>query len=237
MCTTGERSRMEEFRIKDGVLEAYVGRAEEVLVPEGVHTIGEGAFKACVSLRRTVLPASLRRILTGAFKGCRKLQEVEIPAQVSYVGDYAFHRCHALKKISLPAGVEALGDCVFLYCDSLTEVRMPGVKSLGKQVFVNDVLLEKLEISRELDKECICDVFTGCGMIREIAFSGGTCERIPNAVEAVAGEQSLSPLVRAIAVDVLRMMELKGRCLVRFLTNLKHVEIPEGIEEIGKSCF
>lgn len=237
MCTTGERSRMEEFRIKDGVLEAYVGRAEEVLVPEGVHTIGEGAFKACVSLRRTVLPASLRRILTGAFKGCRKLQEVEIPAQVSYVGDYAFHRCHALKKISLPAGVEALGDCVFLYCDSLTEVRMPGVKRLGKQVFVNDVLLEKLEISRELDKECICDVFTGCGMIREIAFSGGTCERIPNAVEAVAGEQSLSPLVRAIAVDVLRMMELKGRCLVRFLTNLKHVEIPEGIEVLGKSCF
>ena len=119
MCTTGERSRMEEFRIKDGVLEAYVGRAEEVLVPEGVHTIGEGAFKACVSLRRTVLPASLRRILTGAFKGCRKLQEVEIPAQVSYVGDYAFHRCHALKKISLPAGVEALGDCVFLFENSL----------------------------------------------------------------------------------------------------------------------
>ena len=33
------------------------------------------------------------------------------------------------------------------------------------------------------------------------------------------------------------MFELDGHCLVRFLTNLKHVEIPEGIEEIGKSCF
>ena len=33
------------------------------------------------------------------------------------------------------------------------------------------------------------------------------------------------------------MMELDGRCLVKFLTNLKHVEIPEGIEMLGKSCF
>ena len=228
---------MEEFKIKDGVLKAYTGRAEEVVVPEGIHTIGEGAFKACVSLRRTVLPASLRRILAGAFKGCRKLEEVKIPAQVSFVGDYAFHRCHSLKKISLPGSVEALGDCVFLYCDRLEEIRMPGVKRLGRQVFVNDVLLEKLEISEELPEACICDVFTGCGMIREIAFSGGACVRIPNAVEAVAGELNVPPLVRAIAVDVLRMMELKDRCLVRFLTNLKHVEIPEGIEVLGKSCF
>ena len=33
------------------------------------------------------------------------------------------------------------------------------------------------------------------------------------------------------------MMELEDRTLVRFLTNLKHVEIPEGIERLGKSCF
>ena len=55
---------------------------------------------------------------------------------------------------------------MFLYCDSLTRVRIPGVRRFGRQVFVNDVLLKEVEISRELDEESICDVFTGCGNIR-----------------------------------------------------------------------
>lgn len=228
---------MERFEIEDGILKSYHGREEAVAVPEGIHTIGEGAFKACVSLKRVALPDSLRRIMPEAFKGCRKLEEIKIPKGVSCVGDYAFHRCHALREIILPDTVEELGDCVFLYCDSLREARLPGVRRLGKQVFINDVLLEKLEISPDLEQSDLCDVFTGCGNIREITCAGGECCRIANAVEVVAGEKQVPSLVYAIAVDILRMMELKGRCLVRFLTNLKHVEIPEGIERLGKSCF
>ncbi len=228
---------MEQLQIQDGVLMSYTGREEIVKVPEGVHTIGEGAFKACVSLKKVELPEGLCHIGAYAFKGCRRLEEIELPSGVTEIGNYAFHRCHALRKVVLPPAVESLGDCVFLYCDSLEEVVMPGVKRLGKQVFVNDVLLERLTVSTELAIQDICDVFTGCGMIREIAFEHGTNVRIPNAVEAVADGQMLPLLVREIARDVLRMMELEGRCLVRFLTNLKHVEIPEGIEELGKSCF
>lgn len=228
---------MEEWIIRDGVLEAYTGRAETVRVPEEVRVIGEGAFKACVSLQEVILPSGLTEIRDHAFKGCRRLAKIRIPEEVSRIGSYAFHRCHALTEAVLPPLVEELGDCVFLYCDSLTEVRMPGVRRLGRQVFVNDVLLKKLEISKELEEDCICDVFTGCGRIRQIRFADGECWQIANAVEAVTGGQSLPGLVRLIAVDVLRMMELDGRCLVRFLTNLKHVEIPEGIECLGKSCF
>lgn len=226
-----------EMQIQDGVLVSYTGKEEVLEVPKGVHTIGEGACKACVSLKRVVLPEGIRYIKDFAFKGCRRLEEIEIPSSVSQIGSYAFHRCHALRKIVLPPSITELLDCVFLYCDSLREVRMPGVLHLGKQVFVNDVLLEKLEISENLCEADLCDVFTSCGMIREITFAGGETVRIPNAVEAVAGEQKLPPLVRAIAVDVLRMMELEGRCLIRFLTNLKQVEVPEGIEKLGKSCF
>lgn len=225
------------LQIENGVLISCTGRDETVIVPEQVHTIGDGAFKACVSLKKAVLPETLRVIGNHAFKGCRKLVEIRIPEGVSRIGSYAFHRCHGLKQVILPSSVEEILDCTFLYCDSLTEVRMPGVKRLGKQVFVNDVLLERLEISEELEEGCICDVFTGCGRIREIAFSNGLRYVIPNAVEAVAGELPVPVLVRLIAVDVLRMMELENRTLVRFLTNLKHVEIPEGIEVLGKSCF
>ncbi len=225
------------FHIQDGILMSYTEREEVVIVPKGVHTIGEDAFKACISLKKVVLPSGLHYIMARAFKGCRKLEEVEIPEGVCAIGEYAFHRCHSLKKITLPPSVEELGNCVFLYCDSLEEVRIPGVRRLGKQVFVNDVLLKKIEISRELQEDCICDVFTGCGSLIDISFADGEHCLIPNAVEAVAEQMPVPSLVRTIAIDILRMMELDGRCLVKFLTNLKHVEIFEGIEKIGKSCF
>lgn len=227
----------EGFQIQDGILISYTKREEMVVVPKEVHTIGEDAFKACISLRKVVLPLGLHYIRARAFKGCRNLEEVEIPEGVCSIGEYAFHRCHSLRKIVLPHSVKELGNCVFLYCDSLEEVRIPGVHWLGKQVFLNDVLLKKLEISKELKEACICDVFTGCGNLTEISFADGERYVIPNAVAAVVDEVPVPGLVRAIAVDILRMMELDGRCLVKFLTNVKQVEVFEGIEKIGKSCF
>ena len=74
--------------IQDQILVSYGMREETVIVPEGVHTIGEDALKACVSLKKIVLPKSLRFIKPRAFKGCRNLREVKIPEGVSYIGDY-----------------------------------------------------------------------------------------------------------------------------------------------------
>lgn len=228
---------LEGFQVRDQVLTAYTGREEVVAVPRGVHTIGEGALKACTSMKKAILPPGLRHIGAEAFKGCRKLEEIEIPEGVDGIGDYAFHRCHALKKIALPPSVEELGDCVFLYCDSLEEARIPGVRRLGRQVFVNDVLLRRVELSGELEGEGIRDVFTGCGRLAEFILGDKTSFVIPGAVEAVAGNIPMPDLVRAIVLDILRMMDLEGRTLKEFRTNLKHVDIPEGIEKIGKSCF
>ncbi len=104
---------MEDFRIRDGVLEAYTGREEFLNVPDGIHTIGEGAFKGCVSVKRIVLPGGLRRIEEGAFKGCRRLEEVEIPQGVTGLGAYAFHRCHELKRLCCPGRQRNSGPAPF----------------------------------------------------------------------------------------------------------------------------
>ncbi len=243
---------MEDYQIENGVLVRYTGREEVLQVPEGIHTVGEGAFKGCVSLKKVVLPSGLNCIMGDAFKGCRKLEEVVIPDGVSYIGRYAFHRCHALRQAILPPSVEELGECAFLYCDSLREVQIPGVKWLGMEALANGTSLEKLVISQELDVRCICDVFTGCGRVREISCvtsgdenPGGADLRasvetfcIPNVVEVVAGSFKVSPLVELVVRDILeRMMELEGRTLVRFRVNIKHIEVPEGIEVLAKSSF
>ncbi len=64
-----------------------------------------------------------------------------------------------------------------------------------------------------------------------------TC-RIPNVVEAAAGTFKVPPLVALVVRDILeRMMELEDRALVRFRVNIKHIEVPEGIEVLAKSSF
>lgn len=62
--------------------------------------------------------------------------------------------------------------------------------------------------------------------------------RIPNVVEAAAGTFKVPPLVALVVRDILeRMMELEDRALVRFRVNIKHIEVPEGIEVLAKSSF
>lgn len=235
------------YQIENGVLTRYTGREEVIQVPEGIHTVGEGAFKGCVSLKEVVLPQGLNCIMGDAFKGCRKLEEVVIPDGVTYIGRYAFHRCHALRRVILPLSVEELGECAFLYCDSMREARLPGVKKMGMAALANGILLERLAISTELDPNCICDVFTGCSRVREISCvksdeekSGMAVETycIPNVVEVVAGAFKVPSLVELVVRDILeRMMELEGRNLIRFRVNIKHIEVPEGIEVLAKSSF
>ena len=51
----------------------------QLVIPEGVETIGEEAFQNCSSLERVQLPKSLRVIGKGAFSGCPKLT-LHVPA-------------------------------------------------------------------------------------------------------------------------------------------------------------
>ncbi len=226
------------YQIENGILKRYTGREEAIRIPSGIHTIGKGALKGCVSLKKAVLPPGLQYIEEDAFKGCRRLEEVVIPDGVTGIGSYAFHRCHALRQICLPLSVQELGEYAFLYCDNLREARLPGVKRLGTEAFANGMSLEKLVISRELDPDCICDVFTGCCRVREIAYADGETYPIPNVVEAAAGLVPLPPRMACIVKDILlRMMEWEGRTLLRFRVNIKQVDVPEGIEVLAKSSF
>lgn len=227
----------ETLIIEQGVLKKCICRDARVCVPEGVHTIGQGAFKGSTLIETIVLPDSVTTIMDNAFKGCRKLKEITLPPALKFLGDYAFHRCHSLRFIDIPQSVKALGNCVFLYCDSLEEVRMPGVKSLGLQVFLNDVKLKSLHISTELNMEGICDCFTSCSDIRTITMTDGSVHKLQNVVAAMSPESGFPPLIRTIAADVCSMMEIQNGTLTRFLTNIKEVDVAEGIRAIGKSSF
>lgn len=77
---TKKESPIEDFEIKNGVLKKYKGRDNEVIIPEGVTSIGKNAFTPIddfsANLISIVIPSSVRSIEIYAFVGCDRLVEV-----------------------------------------------------------------------------------------------------------------------------------------------------------------
>ena len=67
------KATMAEFEIKKGILKKYNGSGGDVVIPDEVTKIGNGAFW-----------------------GCRDLASVVIPDSVTTIGEYAFCGCHNL---------------------------------------------------------------------------------------------------------------------------------------------
>ena len=61
-------------------------------LPEGVTTIGDGAFRECSSLTSVTLPEGVTTIGEYAFKGCSSLTSVTLPEGVATIGRGAFNR-------------------------------------------------------------------------------------------------------------------------------------------------
>ena len=109
-----------------------------VTIPEGVTSIGYGAFDGCSGLTSVTIPASVTSIGNSTFSGCSSLTSVTIPDGVTSIGDRTFYNCSSLTSVTIPTSVTSIGDRTFDGCSSLTSVNIPdGVTSIGDSAFYN----------------------------------------------------------------------------------------------------
>ncbi len=92
----------------------------ELVVPEGVTKIEEGAFKGLVNLKTVVLPNSIEKIDANAFKGCTSLETVQLGEKITYLGESTFEGCESLKEIVLPLSLSTIEKHAFKDCANLT---------------------------------------------------------------------------------------------------------------------
>ena len=74
-----------DFIIEDGVLISYTGNAEEVIIPDGVTTIGYEAFYNNETIKKVVIPEGVTVIKRDAFSWCVNLSEIDIPESVEEI--------------------------------------------------------------------------------------------------------------------------------------------------------
>ena len=109
----------------------------ELVIPEGVTSIGFAAFNGCSAITSITLPSTLTTISTAAFKGCSSLTKITIPETVSSIDNLAFANCGSLTEINIPGTITELAPYVFSGCKSLITITIPAsVTSISDTAFI-----------------------------------------------------------------------------------------------------
>ena len=110
----------------DGTLVAFAPAGlTTYTIPDGVTTIGDGAFYDCSSLTSIAIPEGVTTIGSSAFSDCSRLTSITIPEGVTTIGRYAFYECSSLTNVySKPTTPPTLGATVFS-SDYIPSIHVP----------------------------------------------------------------------------------------------------------------
>lgn len=133
-----EISKPADFTIKDGILSAYSGTAEQVEIPSGVTKIEKDVFKDNKTMKTVVFPDSLTEIGEGAFQNAGSLETVTFAknSALKTIGANAFKGGAVLKSMRVPEGVTSIGKGAFTNEGRFfTSIELPAsVTTLGTNI-------------------------------------------------------------------------------------------------------
>ena len=214
-----------DFVIENGVLKKYKGSGGNVVVPEGVTSIGKSAFSGCKSLQSITLPEGVTSIGNRAFKGCKGLADengfvivkdilfdydgsggnVVVPEGVTRIESWAFRWCEKLQSITLPEGMTSIGNRAFEGCEKLKSITLPeGVTSIG------------------------WDAFNGCKSLQSITLPEGVTSIGDSAFYECKSLQSITLPEGVTSI---------GRYAFSGCEKLQSITLPEGVTSIGSGAF
>ena len=254
VCTCGEPMPAEGtcgdgvyWRFEDGTLEIYGsgamynysypnpapweglrGDITDIVVKEGVTSIGDYAFDNCDSLTTVTIPESATSIGYYAFYDCRSLTSVTIPEGVTSIGDSAFNNCSSLTSVTIPEGVTSIERDTFNECRALTSVTIPkGVTSIGDSAF---------HTCSSLTSVTIPEGVTSIGSSAFYYCSSLTSVTIPEGVTSI-GNYAFSYCDSLTTVTIPEGVTSIGDSAFYDCRSLTSVTIPEGVTSIGDSAF
>lgn len=210
---------------------------------KGVAFIGNKVFDNCKNLKSIRIPSSVRSIGEFAFRSCVSLVDAEFSEGIIELGDLAFNDCSSLEVIHLPNSITHFGFGMFQMCTSLREVYMgDGIEYIddyrenyaaGIFNFCNN--LEYVKLSRNLRK-IPNNTFATCGNLRKVEMF----DKIESiGVSAFAGCVSLESLYIPSSITFINNYAFNN-CYkfdvyvddIKVLTNMEYPSLASGDESI-----
>jgi len=207
---------------------SYLQQIKEVVMEEGVTSIGASTFYGCSSLTSVTIPDSVTSIGVAAFWDCTSLESIIIPESVTRIADYTFDGCSSLTSVTIPESVESIGVHAFRNCSSLTSITIPeSVTNIESFAFFDCNALTSIVIPEGVTS-IANSTFSGCSALISVT--------IPESVTSIGSHAfwRCSSLTNITIPDSVTSIESQS---FRDCSSLTSIIIPEGVTSIEKSTF
>ena len=226
--------------ILDGTLSSptFKGLASSnVIIQEGIISIGDSAFYNCSSLISIKLPNSLISIGGSAFRSCRSLTSLELPNSLTSIESYAFSGCSSLQITVASDNANYSSYNGSLYNKAQTElIRGAGgatvtildtVTIIRNHAFSGCSLLTNIEIPSSVTSIRMY-AFEDCSSLESI--------EIPNGVRSI-GDSAFSSCSSLTSIELPNSLTSIGMSAFSGCSSLASIEIPSSVTSIGMSAF
>ncbi len=229
----------------------YRADIQTVVLPEGLTSIGQCAFRSCQTLTTINLPDSLRSIGTEAFAFCPRLSLPELPGGLASIGSHAFSQCGRITSIAIPVGITEIPDYLFQGCSNLKTINLPeGITAIGAHAFDSCSKLTSIDLPDSLESIGV-RAFYGCENLVSIDFPDNlksigeaafnTCKKLssvdlPDSVESI-GDFAFMHCWALTSVDLPDNLKSISTQLFYSCGNLTSVDLPDHLESIGNLAF
>ena len=212
----------------------------EIILPDSVTSIGNGAFAGCTSLNGIIVGtantaySSENGILFNkdkntliAYPGAKK-GAFAIPNTVTGIGNFAFEGCAGLTGVTIPNTVISIGRDAFYGCASLASITIPNsVTSMGTYVFSGCSSLADVTIGNGVTG--IGDsTFAWCTSLINIT--------IPDNITSI-GNQAFHDCLNLATVTMPNNLNSIGFLTFSGCRSLTNITIPDSVTSISQWAF
>ena len=188
---------------------------KEVVIEEGVTSIGNSAFSSCGRLTSISIPDSVTSIGNSAFCSCGRLTSISIPDSVTSIGESAFNGCSSLTTLSIPESVTSIGDLAFIDCGNLQCIK----------VDKNNTIFDSRENCNAIIKTETNELICGC-----------KATVIPNSVTGI-GNHAFYGCNGLTSMIIPENVTSIGRSAFGWCTEMTSLSIPDSVISIDSCAF
>jgi uncharacterized repeat protein (TIGR02543 family) len=200
---------------------------KEIILPEGLLSIGNHAFSECLGLLSISLPSTVESIDVSAFRGCR-FTSITLPENLTSLGGGVFDGCDRLTSINIPEKVTRIPYGLFRNCKALTTVTMSdNVTDIGMHAFDNCEKLQNFTFPSKL-KTIEMNAFFYCPKLPHI--------NLPESVISV-GEWAFAYCSAATTLSIPKGLESLPQDIFEHCSALTKITIPKNITHIDFRSF